>query len=206
MPGASADDDAQGAGTGSGALAGVQRATAIAILAALSIVIAVLEATTLPGIPLPGVKYGLGNIPLLFGIGLVGFGDLVAIALLRIGIAGLLTGGLNVMNLALSIGGTAAALGVVGLAGRARARALGPRAPLFTLATIGTLMAAAHVTAQIALASVILHAPAVFSYLPVAGTASALTGFVGGALAELVRKRLAARGMYSHDSKAGNES
>jgi hypothetical protein len=90
-------------------------------------VIAVLEATTLPGIPLPGVKYGLGNIPLLFGIGLVGFGDLVAIALLRIGIAGLLTGGLNVMNLALSIGGTAAALGVVGLAGGGRPAA--PRPP-----------------------------------------------------------------------------
>lgn len=163
---------------------GANRAALVGTLAAASIVLSIVENIVLPGIPLPGVRYGLGNLPLLFGASRLGFGELAAVAAVRVVAVAVATGGANPIGLALSGGGAIAALAALALFLRARraARSL-------TLATAGTLMAAAHVTAQIALARLLLGTPAVFSYLPLAGTVSAVLGFAGGAAAAVVERR-----------------
>lgn len=154
--------------------------TLLAFAFALCLVLDAVEEFYLPVIPLPGVRFGLASLPLLLFVDRLRPADIVTVQLLRIFASALLFKGFNPVSLALSLSGGVAAVVVLLLA---------VRLPAISLAGTGSLMAAAHISAQFAAAALLLGTVAVFIYLPLSGTISVLAGFTTGMLANSISAR-----------------
>lgn len=155
----------------------------IAVIAAASTILSFIEQFFIPSVPVPGVKPGLANLPLLLVFQHVSVFGLVVIQLLRIIAGAILFKGFNSVGVLLSLMGASGAvfaLYAVKISGKMR----------ISLAGTGALMAALHIIMQIFGARIVLGTPAVFSYLPLAGILSVLFGFSGGIFANLIDVKL----------------
>lgn len=161
------------------------------LMVSLSVVFSAVEELYFVRIPVPGVKYGLGNIPLLFGALVLTPVEIYAIVLLRILIHSLLFYGFNPINIWLSLaGGLGSATILVFLKSLSLISLSREGAFKFSLAGAGALMGSFHITFQILAAYFVLRTSAVFLYLPLAGSLSVFLGFAGGVISNYIAVKL----------------
>ena len=148
-----------------------QHWTRIGILCALSLLLGYLE-TFLP-IPIPGVKLGLANIPVLVALRDRDLRGACWVAATKVAATGLLFG--NPLTLAYSVAGTMSALALM------CPLALVPTLRLEMVSVVGAL---AHETGQLAVAQLILGTPLVWYSAPVLAVAGCITGLLCGVAAQ----------------------
>ncbi len=150
----------------------------LALLTALGLLAAWLEATLLPPLGLPGIKLGLANVFSVLALYMYGFGAAMLATLARVALSALLFGGLSSLLYALS--GALLAVPCMALLRR-----------FGGVSCVGASVGggAAHNLGQIAAAALAAETPGLAAYLPLLLAAGAATGFVNGALALAVRKR-----------------
>lgn len=172
----------------------IHKAAKVATITSLSVILAALEQIALPSLPVPGVKFGLANLPLLFTFPLLGIIEIFLITFLRIVISALLFSGLNPLTVSLSFAGGFSAVAVLVFL---KASSLLPVAPgenfswnKMSYAGVGVLMSIAHVFAQFLIASIILNTSVFFIFLPLAGSLSAILGLAGGMMANYLVPKL----------------
>ena len=151
------------------------------LLTALALILSWLEAQIPAFFAVPGMKLGLANLAVVAALYLRGPRCAAAVSLLRIVLVSVLFG--NAAALAYSLaGGIVSALVMILLF---RSGRFGPVA-------VSAAGGAAHVTAQLAVAAVLMGTSALGWYLPVlwfTGTAAgALIGFLGGELCRALQK------------------
>ncbi len=161
------------------------------VIVSLSIIFSAIEELYFVKIPVPGVKYGFGNIPLLFGIMQITPIEIYLAALMRILINSLLFYGFNPVNIWLSLAGGLASCTVLIFLKSFSLIDLSERATFrFSLAGAGALMGSFHIVSQMLAAYLVLKTEAVFLYLPLAGILSVLLGFFGGVITNYLAKKL----------------
>ena len=157
-----------------------RRLTRIGLLAAAAVVLFVFEG--LAPRPLPWMKLGLGNLPVM--LALMGYGPLAALAVsvLKLFIGGLLSGSLA--NPAFFIG---AGAGMCSWLVMSAAWALGR--PIFSAVGLGIWGAVTHQLAQLALAYIYIGQWGIWTLLPVALLGGLISGILIGLLAHWVHDR-----------------
>lgn len=157
-----------------------RRLTRIGLLAAAAVVLFVFEG--LAPRPLPWMKLGLGNLPVM--LALMGYGPLAALAVsvLKLFIGGLLSGSLA--NPAFFIG---AGAGMCSWLVMSVARALGKS--IFSAVGLGIWGAVTHQLAQLALAYIYIGQWGMWTLLPVALLGGLISGILIGLLAHWVHDR-----------------
>lgn len=157
-----------------------RRLTRIGLLAAAAVVLFVFEG--LAPRPLPWMKLGLGNLPVM--LALMGYGPLAALAVsvLKLFIGGLLSGSLA--NPAFFIG---AGAGMCSWLVMSVARVLGRS--IFSAVGLGIWGALTHQLAQLALAYLYIGQWGMWTLLPVALLGGLISGILIGLLAHWVHDR-----------------
>lgn len=157
-----------------------RRLTRIGLLAAAAVVLFVFEG--LAPRPLPWMKLGLGNLPVM--LALMGYGPLAALAVsvLKLFIGGLLSGSLA--NPAFFIG---AGAGMCSWLVMSAARVLGRS--IFSAVGLGIWGAVTHQLAQLALAYIYIGQWGIWTLLPVALLGGLISGILIGLLAHWVHDR-----------------
>ncbi len=157
-----------------------RRLTRIGLLAAAAVVLFVFEG--LAPRPLPWMKLGLGNLPVM--LALMGYGPLAAltVSVLKLFIGGLLSGSLA--NPAFFIG---AGAGMFSWLVMSAARALGRS--IFSAVGLGIWGAVTHQLAQLALAYIYIGQWGMWTLLPVALLGGLISGILIGLLAHWVHDR-----------------
>ena len=157
-----------------------RRLTRIGLLAAAAVVLFVFEG--LAPRPLPWMKLGLGNLPVM--LALMGYGPLAALAVsvLKLFIGGLLSGSLA--NPVFFIG---AGAGMCSWLVMSVARALGKS--IFSAVGLGIWGALTHQLAQLALAYIYIGQWGMWTLLPVALLGGLISGILIGLLAHWVHDR-----------------
>ncbi len=157
-----------------------RRLTRIGLLAAAAVVLFVFEG--LAPRPLPWMKLGLGNLPVM--LALMGYGPLAALAVsvLKLFIGGLLSGSLA--NPAFFIG---AGAGMCSWLIMSSARVLGRS--IFSAVGLGIWGAVTHQLAQLALAYIYIGQWGMWTLLPVALLGGLISGILIGLLAHWVHDR-----------------
>ena len=157
-----------------------RRLTRIGLLAAAAVVLFVFEG--LAPRPLPWMKLGLGNLPVM--LALMGYGPLAALAVsvLKLFIGGLLSGSLA--NPAFFIG---AGAGMCSWLVMSVVRALGKS--IFSAVGLGIWGALTHQLAQLALAYIYIGQWGMWTLLPVALLGGLISGILIGLLAHWVHDR-----------------
>jgi heptaprenyl diphosphate synthase len=157
-----------------------RRLTRIGLLAAAAVVLFVFEG--LAPRPLPWMKLGLGNLPVM--LALMGYGPLAALAVsvLKLFIGGLLSGSLA--NPAFFIG---AGAGMCSWLIMSAARVLGRS--IFSAVGLGIWGAVTHQLAQLALAYIYIGQWGMWTLLPVALLGGLISGILIGLLAHWVHDR-----------------
>ena len=157
-----------------------RRLTRIGLLAAAAVVLFVFEG--LAPRPLPWMKLGLGNLPVM--LALMGYGPLAALAVsvLKLFIGGLLSGSLA--NPAFFIG---AGAGMCSWLVMSAARVLGRS--IFSAVGLGIWGAVTHQLAQLALAYIYIGQWGMWTLLPVALLGGLISGILIGLLAHWVHDR-----------------
>ncbi len=127
--------------------------------------------------PLPGVKPGLANIIVLVVLARHGWRDAVWVSLLRVFAGSLLFGGFLAPGFFLSLTGSIASLGVLGLAMHLPRRLFGP-------VSQSVLAAFAHIAGQITLARAwLVPHDGVFYLVPIFASTALFFGLVNGLIA-----------------------
>ena len=157
-----------------------RRLTRIGLLAAAAVVLFVFEG--LAPRPLPWMKLGLGNLPVM--LALMGYGPLAALAVsvLKLFIGGVLSGSLA--NPAFFIG---AGAGMCSWLIMSAARVLGRS--IFSAVGLGIWGAVTHQLAQLALAYIYIGQWGMWTLLPVALLGGLISGILIGLLAHWVYDR-----------------
>lgn len=159
----------------------VKKLTYSALFIVIAAALSVLETWLPPIVPIPAVRVGLGNIVTLLLLNIGGawkVRDVLAVALLRCAVAGLVTGSVMSMVFGL-VGGTAA------LAAMAAMRGLVPQDKRISVLPFqGMAGAMLHVGGQLLTAALFYGTWTVFAYAPIL-LASAI---IGGAFTGLVTK------------------
>ncbi len=151
-----------------------------AILAAVALVVYVLEAQIPAPIPVPGVKLGLANIVTLAAMALLGRKQALAVLTVRLLLGSMFSGGFSA--LLYSIAGGALAYAVMA--------ALICRMPLWA---VSALAAIAHNLGQLFVAVLVTGTPGLFWYAPALLLAAILTGVFTGLAAQYLKKALKGR-------------
>ena len=143
--------------------------TVMAMLTAAAMILSWVE-TLLPSPGIPGVKLGLANIAVIFGLYRLGWKEAAAISLVRVGMVSVLFG--SVGALFYSVAGAVLSLAVMTLLRR-----------LDVFSTVGVSVAGgvAHNLGQILMAMLLLETQRLIWYLPVL----ILSGLGGGILVGL---------------------
>lgn len=150
----------------------------LALLTALGLLAAWLEATLLPPLGVPGIKLGLANLFTVLALYMYGFGAAMMVTFARVALAALLFGSLS--SLLYAFAGALLAVPCMALLRRCGG---------FSCVGASVAGGAAHNLGQLAAAALAAETPGLAAYLPVLLIAGAITGFVNGALALAVRKR-----------------
>ena len=154
--------------------------TKAALLAAVAVIIFVIEAQIPPLTPIPGIKMGLSNIVTLFAVYALGPFYALVILLVRIFLGGFLTGQLMAVSFSLA-GGLAALLACLVLR-----RFILPE----QMWAASAVCAVFHNIGQIVVAILITGTPEILSYLPVLILSGILAGIFTGLCAQFLYKRL----------------
>lgn len=155
----------------------------IAYLAALAIVIHVVEASV-PS-PLPGIKPGLANVVTVLVLLLFGLRAAIWVAMLRVVAGSLVVGSFLSPTFIMSFSGAVAALAAL-----AMGRALPGLGPV----GFSVLAGMAHMAAQFSVAYwLFVPHPALWGLFPVFMTAAVGFGLINGIIASAVMDRLSAR-------------
>ena len=150
-----------------------RRLALLSCLTASALLLAWLEFLLPLPIPLPGVKLGLANLAAVYALYRLGAREALLVSLARILLTAFLFGSL--FSALYALAGALCALGVMALLRRA-----GP----FSVYGVSMGGGAAHNAAQVAVAALVAHTEALFSYLPALLICGLATGFVVGLLAD----------------------
>jgi len=126
---------------------GSARAVAVvAMLVAVGAILGIVETAFAPAIPVPGVRLGLANLAVVLALALVGRGAALRVTLLRVLVVALATGSLGGPAFAMALAGALCSWAVMAWLSSLR-----------SLSVIGWSVggAAAHVAAQLAVASLL---------------------------------------------------
>ena len=149
----------------------VQRWTRIGVLAALCMLLGYAE--TFVPLPIPGVKLGLANIPILVALAQGDIAGAAGISAIKVLATGLLFG--SPLTIAYSAAGTL--LCVCGMAPLSRLKTM----RLWMLSIVGALL---HEAGQLAVATVVLGTTSVWYASPLLIVAGSITGGACGVLAQ----------------------
>lgn len=154
----------------------VKKLVTLALLAAVALVMFVIELQIPAPIPVPGVKLGLSNIITLVVLFLFGWKEALAVLLVRIVLGGVVTGQVGALPYAL-------AGGLLSLGAMCALRRLVTVRQLWALSVVGGLM---HNLGQLAAAIALTQTPALVSYLPVLLLSGMIAGLFTGLCAQPV--------------------
>jgi len=159
----------------------LQRLTTLALLTAVSLVLFMVEAQIPPMTPVPGIKLGLANIITLFILydKKCKWRDAVLVVVVRVLLAGLITGNLFALLFSLS-GGLAAVFTMI---------LFRKIAPIPATSVAGAIT---HNIAQIAVATAISGA-GVLLYLPILIFGGVVSGLITGFAVTIIISRLKGR-------------
>lgn len=154
-----------------------------ALLMALAAVLGYLEAVAFPSLlPVPGFRIGLANIAVLVALALLGSRSALVVTLGKVFIVGLATGLVASPVVWMSLAGSLAACGVMSV--------LSSRGASFSVVGWSVGGAAAHVLAQLIVASMIIQSWAPLLLTPVSIASSVVAGLAIGFIARLLLSRL----------------
>lgn len=157
-----------------------KRLTRMALLAALALIIFVLEAQLPPLVPIPGVKLGLANIITVYAMFRLGPRDALLILLTRILLGNLFAG--SVMALLFSLGGGLLCWVVMLLL-----RPLLTEKQIWVASPLGAI---AHNLGQMAVTLAVYRTAQLMIYLPVLLLSGLITGLFTGLSAQFLIQRL----------------
>ena len=161
-----------------------KKLTALAMLAALSLVIFIIEAQIPPIVPVPGIKLGLANVVTLVTISMFGRKEAFCVLALRITLGAVFTG--QMMSLIYSASG-----GLLCFIAMALLFGVFKDERLWVTSVFG---AVAHNTGQLLTAYAVTRVAAVFWYAPMLMISAIVTGAFTGVLAMLILKNKYIRG------------
>ena len=154
-----------------------------AVLAAVALVLFVVEAQIPPVVPIPGVKLGLANIVTVWALMRIGAPDALGISLVRIALGSLFTGTLPSFIFSLS-GGLLAFVAILLLKKLLREN------QIFVAGVVGAIF---HNAGQLIAASIMYGTASVFVWSPVLILSGIVTGLVAQLLAKKIPKSIGAR-------------
>lgn len=157
----------------------IRKLTTMALLAAVALIIFIVEAQIPPIVPIPGIKLGLSNIITVYAVWVLGAKEAVAILLVRIFLGAVFAGNFSTIFYSLG-GGGAAILTTIGLKFVLRENQLW---------VAGCIGAIAHSVGQMIVAVWISETPSLMIYLPVMILCSIVTGLFTGLLSQIMVKR-----------------
>lgn len=160
------------------------RLTRVALLTAMALILFLVE-SALPR-PLPWMRLGLGNAPVLAALLLFGPGAAIIVALAKVLLGGLLSGGLG--GPAFVIGGTAACTSVAAMI---LVRRLCPG--LFSPVGVSLAGALTHQVTQLVVAAGYLGHAGLFNLLPMFLVSGVCSGLLTGLATYYALQRLVAR-------------
>ena len=155
--------------------------TRLGLLAGAGLILFLLEAVA-PR-PLPWMKLGLGNLPVVVALELFGGGAAIAVAVVKIAGGGLVSGGFGSPAFAIGAGA-----GIASVISMALARLVAPG--LFSLVGLSVLGAVTHQLTQLLIARVYLHHPGLLAFLPLFLLSGLVSGFAIGLIAHWCAGRL----------------
>lgn len=153
-----------------------------AVLLALAVVIGYAETVLLPPFPVPGIRFGLANVAVIIALSTIGASAAMVVSIGRVVLVALATGTLGGPLFALSLAGALASLAAMG-----SLRRFGGSFSVIGWSVAGS---AAHVTAQIGVAAVLIESPAALGLLPLALGISIPLGLTVGHVARLLISRI----------------
>lgn len=157
-----------------------KRLTRMALLAAVALILFVVEAQLPAPIPVPGVKLGLANIVTVYAMFRLGPKDTLLILLCRVVLGGIFAG--QVMTLFYSLaGGILCWLVMLGM------RRVVTEKQIWVCSVVGAI---AHNAGQTAVAVAITQTPGLVAYFPVLLLSGIAAGVLTGVCAQLVYLRL----------------
>lgn len=155
--------------------------TTVALLVAVGAVLGLVESSLIPSLPIPGVRLGLGNLAVVLAMSLIGRAAALRVSFLRVVIVGVATGALGGPGFVMALTGALVSWAVMSLLSRFR-----------SVSVIGWSVggAAAHVLAQLAVASVMSGAAAPLLLSPITLALAVPCGLVIGYSSRLLLSRL----------------
>ena len=163
-----------------------KKITKAALLAAIAVIIFVIEAQLPPLTSIPGIKMGLSNVITILAVYALSPLYALAILLVRIVLGGLITG--QVMAIAYSLAGGLAALFVCIILRQFIAAS--------QMWAVSAVSAVFHNAGQIAAAVVITGTPAIVSYLPALIISGIIAGIFTGLCAQFAYSQLQRLGFF----------
>jgi heptaprenyl diphosphate synthase len=155
--------------------------TRLGLLAGTAVILFVLE--SLVPRPVPWLRLGLGNLPVLAALLLYGFGAALCVSLVKVFLGGLFSGGLGGPATVMALGA-----GISSLAAMAVVRRWMPR--VFSPVGLSIIGAVVHQLVQLALAARFVGHRGVLALLPLALLAGLASGGGIGLLAMWTCRRL----------------
>lgn len=156
-----------------------RKLSTMALLAAVALIIFIVEAQIPPIVPITGVKLGLSNIITVFAVWMLGAKEAAAILFVRIFLGAVFAGNFSTVFYSLG-GGALALLTTVGLHRVLR------REQLWIAGCLGAI---AHSIGQMVVAVWISGTMTLLIYLPIMIVCSILTGSFTGLCAQILVKR-----------------
>lgn len=156
-----------------------RRLSRLALMVALALILSYFERLLPLPVPVPGVKLGLSNLVTLVALCLFGWRDALIVSVVRVLLGGLLFG--SGLSMLYALAGALLSLLVMAL--------LHSFSPLHP-AAISAVGGVAHNIGQLLVAALVVHTPALLSYLPVLMLSGTLTGALIGALGTVLIGRL----------------
>ena len=158
----------------------LQQLTELALLTALSLILFVIELRLPDLAPIPGVKLGLANIIIVYAAFRYQPGETVMLTVSRLLLGAIFAGNLS----ALLYSAAGAALCLLGMLGIKRWI---PTGSIWLCSVIGAML---HNSGQICAAMLLMHTPAVLSYLPVLLVTGGVAGLFTGLCAQVIVVRM----------------
>ncbi|MBC8588847.1 Gx transporter family protein [Paratissierella segnis] len=153
----------------------------ISLLVAIGLALSVLESAIPLPIAIPGAKLGLSNMVILVTLVVFGFKDGIIVSMLKSVLLMLITG--SVSSFIYSISGAIFSCIVMFIAYKYLSN-------VFSLIGVSILGALAHNTAQVSVASFMLHNLKIYAYLPFLMLVSLFTGYFVGLASIYIVKNL----------------
>jgi len=154
----------------------VRKITFVGVLTAMALALSVIESFIPSGVP--GAKLGLANLVILVSLSYFGFFTTLAIDVVRILLASLITGTFLSMGFYMSLAGGLCSFLVMYVFHR--------WLKVFTSVGVSLMGAYVHSLAQVFVAVIFLESWSVFYYFPLLAAISLLTGLLNGMLAEAI--------------------